>query len=168
MKKMIFICLIGCLIFACQQQQKPVDRDLAKSEISEVLDNLHNDMASMNVDGYMSYLTEDGIFCGTDENEFWDKEGLKNAMTESTPDSVNEMSFPLDKREIRLSADGKSAFVIEQYLKTGMFGPNLPMRIDYHLINTNNAWMVDVITMNFIPYNKDLPTIINALKEAKE
>ncbi len=164
MKKLIFLSLIVILSFSCQQTQKPVDTDLAKAEIAEVLDNLRDDMASLDVDGYMGYLAEDGIFFGTDESEFWDKSELRKQMS-AMPDSIHEMSFPLDKREIRLTADGKSAFATEQYLKTEMFGPNLPMRIDYHLVKTNDSWMVDVITMNFIPYNEDLPIIINALKE---
>ena len=167
MKKIIFICLIVFLSFSCQQKQEPVDKDLAKAEISEVLDNMHDDFAGLDVDGYTGYLTDDGIFCGTDESEFWDKAELRKQMA-AMPDSIHELSFPLDKREIRLSADGKSAFAIEQYLKTTMFGPNLPIRIDYHLLKINDAWMVDVITMNFIPYNEDLPTIINALGKEKE
>ncbi len=166
MKKLIFIYLIVFLVFACQQKQAPVDTDLAKAEISEVLDNMHNDFSSLNVDGYTGYLTEDGIFCGTDESEFWDKTELKNQMS-AMPDSIRELSFPLDKREIKLASDGKSAFAIEQYLKTSMFGPNLPLRIDYHLVKSDDSWKVDVVTMNFIPYNEDLPIIINALKEKK-
>ena len=167
MKKIILLNLIFIVGFACQQKPQAVDVDAAKTSITVVLDDLQKAMSRLDVDGYMKHLSDDGLFCGTDESEFWDKSGLIAIMTQSFPDSIQSMNFPLDKREIRLSSDGKSAMAIEQYLKTDMFGPRLPMRIDYHLIDNNGIWIIDLMTMNFVPYNEDLPTIINALADSE-
>ena len=167
MKKLFPLCLIILFSIACQQQPKPVDIDAEKAAINEVLDKINDAFNTMDIDSYMSLLDDDGLYCGTDASELMDKTALEKVLLETSADSIIKMDFPLDKRVIRVNPNGLSAIAIEQYLETGTFGPNLPLRAHYHLINNNGDWVVDFLSMSLIPYNEDLGVLIDALKEKK-
>jgi len=168
MKKLISFCLIILIGIACQTKPKPVDMEATNIAITEVLDKVNDAMKRMDVDSYMTFLSEDGLYCGTDESEFWDKKGLKKVQLESMPDSIQTINLLIDKRVIRITSDGNSAIAVEQFMETDMFGPNLPFRIDYHLIKEDDKWLIDFMNMSFIPYNEDLGTIISTLKNKRE
>ncbi len=68
----------------------------------------------------------------------------------------------LDKREIRVAADGNSAIVMEQEFFN--LTPKIQMRLVSHAIKTAGGWKLDFISWNLIPKNEDIGKIIKALE----
>jgi hypothetical protein len=78
-------------------------------------------------------------------------------------DTTVKFNFKIDKREIRISSDGNSAVVVEQYI-ANFISPKIPLRVDYHLVKNNDTWLIDYTSDNLIPYNEDLGKLNKALE----
>lgn len=73
------------------------------------------------------------------------------------------MKYSIDKREIRISADGNSAISIEQCIVKNM-SPKIPLRMVSHLVKTGNDWKFDFFSASLIPNNEDLGKLNKALE----
>jgi len=165
MKKLFFLLLIPVMFISCHHKTEPVDLEAAKKEVAETMEKFNAASKAKDIDGVAAFISEDALLCGTDKSEFWDKAAGMDMMSETLSNEDISMDYSIDKREIRVGPDGKTALVIEQYIMTDMFGPNLPLRSISHLVKTENGWMMDFFSWNVIPDNEDLGTIITALAE---
>jgi len=64
---------LAIALFACQQPNTATDQATAIKEIGNTLDSFNRAAARADFNAYFNYYTEDGIFCGTDATERWDK-----------------------------------------------------------------------------------------------
>ncbi len=108
-------------------------------------------------------MADDGLFCGTDPSELLDKKALSDMMTQSLADTTMIWSYSIDKREIRVAADGSSAIVLEQFTMPGI-SPKIPTRLVYHVVKASDKWMFDFISWSFIPKNEDILKLNKALE----
>ena len=111
----------------------------------------------------MILLTDNGLYCGTDSRELLDKAGLSNMMNQTLADTSLKVDYSIDKREIRIAADGNSAIAVEQMFFNA-FSQKMPIRIVYHLVKNNDNWLFDFVSWNFIPNNEDLGKLNKALE----
>ena len=94
MKKLNLILFVLVLAFvACQQPQiaappKPIDFDAAKKEVTSVLDTYHGAMKAKNASQMADLFAEDGLYCGTDPNELWDKEAFSDYIRQAFADTA--------------------------------------------------------------------------------
>lgn len=109
---LIFVVL---MMVACQPkiETKTVDVVAEENAVTTLLDNYHEAMYAGNVNEIMTLLENEGLYCGTDPLELWDKEALSNVMTETMADSSFTLDYSIDKRKIRVAADGNTALVLE-------------------------------------------------------
>lgn len=164
MKKIYFPMLVAMiLVTSCQMKTKtaPVDPATSKAEITKTLENMDAALNSRDVKTFLSFLTEDGLYCGTDPSEMWDKAGLSKAMTAMLADTTSTYAMNYDKKEIRLSKDENSANVLQQF--TTKWSKPLQLRQTLHMVKVDNKWMVDFSSFAVIPENKDISKITAAL-----
>jgi len=166
MKKTFYVLLVAVMIItACQTKTKivPVDTAAAKVAVTAVLDMYNSAMKAKDVNALMKLLTDDGLYCGTDSKELLNKADLSNMMNQSFADTTLVIDYSIDKREIRIAADGNSAIAVEQMFFKA-FSQKMPIRMVYHLIKNNDNWLFDFISWNFIPNNEDLGKLNKALE----
>jgi hypothetical protein len=77
-------------------------------------------------------------------------------------DNTSNYAIALDKREIRVSADGNSAIVMEQEFFNPT--PKIQMRLVSRALKTADGWKLDFISCSLIPKNEDIGKIIKAME----
>jgi ketosteroid isomerase-like protein len=168
MKNILYLLIAAMLIVAaCQPKSKTVPVDVAaeKDSISKNMEKMYAAYSAKDANTFLSFLTEDCLYCGTDSKEFWDKEGYSNLLNKMCSDSsYTPPAFTLSKREIRLGKSGNSAIIVDQLL-VGMWTEKISLRNVTHFIKTDNKWMVDFTSMSFVPNNEDLAKIFKAVEE---
>jgi len=166
MKRTFYLMLVAVIIItACQSKTKivPVDTAAAKVAVTIVLDKYNSAFKSKDANAIMTLLTDNGLYCGTDSKELMDKASLSNMMNQTLADTSLKVNYTIDKREIRIAADGNSAIAVEQMFFKA-FSQKIPMRMVYHLVKNNDNWLFDFVSWNFIPNNEDLGKLNKALE----
>ena len=136
MKTKPYVLLVVVLMMAaCQPKTKtePVDVVAAEDAVTAILDNYHEAMKAVNVNDIMTFLDNEGLYCGTDPVELWDKETLSNMMTETMADSSFTLDYSIDKRKIRVGVYGSTALVLEQFTMSAL-SEKMPIRFISHLV----------------------------------
>ncbi len=166
MKTKPYVLLFVVLMMAaCQPKTEiePVDVAAAEDAVIALLDNYHAAMIAGNVNDIMTLLDNKGLYCGTDPVEFWDKETLSDLTTEMMADSSFTLDYSVDKRKIRIAADGNTALVLEQFTMSAL-SEKMPIRFMSHLVKTDENWKIDFISWSFIPNNEDIAKLNKALE----
>jgi ketosteroid isomerase-like protein len=166
MKKIIYVMLLAVMaITACQPKTKtvPVDKEAAKVAVTALMDKYDAAFKAKEADTLITLLTIDGMFYGTDPSEIWDTKQISDGWTQYFADTSLKITYSIDRREIRVAADGNSALVVEQYVMSVM-SPNIPIRSIYHAVKAGENWMLDFISWNFIPKNEDIEKLNKALE----
>jgi uncharacterized protein (TIGR02246 family) len=166
MKRIYFLALMIMMIMAaCQPKPKtvPVDTSAAKTAISALLDEFDAAFNGSDASKMIASLTEDALTLGTDPSEFWDKKQISDAWTQAMADTTMKFDYTVDKREIRLAADGNSAVVVEQFTMP-FISQKIPVRNVYHVVKVGDNWMIDFMSFSFIPKNEDLEKLNKALE----
>ena len=92
-----------------------------EAAIARVLDDWHLAAAQADEARYFGHLAEDAVFMGTDATERWDKTAFR-AFAHPYFAKGKAWSFKAVRREVRLSADGRTAWFDED-LDTSNLGP---------------------------------------------
>jgi uncharacterized protein (TIGR02246 family) len=166
MKKTFFLLLLAVMmITACQPKTKtvPVDTAAVKDSVIKVLDKYFSALNARDTVTMFALLVNDGLYCGTDAKELMDKKALSSAMAQAFADTSFEMKYTIDRREIRVAADGNSALSLEQFFMKE-WSKKIPVRLVSHLVKTGDGWMIDFFSISFIPNNEDLSDINKALE----
>jgi len=161
----MFVAVI--IITACQpkNQTAVVDPVAEKDSIAKNLNTIYAAYTAKDIKTILVYLTDDCLFCGTDPNEFWSKEGYANLLKNMSADSSYvPPAFELSKREIRLDKSGNSAIVVDQ-LFVARWTNKIPLRSVTHHVKVDDKWMIDFSSMSFAPNNNDLEKIFHSVTE---
>lgn len=153
------------IITACQQKPKtvPVDTKAEKAAISALFDKFNSGFNAKDVNAVTALFTDDALSCGTDPSEFWDKKQLSDYLTQSLTDTSMSINYSINRREIKVAADGKSAIVVEQYV-VPTISPRITIRNLYLAVKADEHWMIDFISWNFILKNEDIPKLYKAME----
>jgi hypothetical protein len=166
MRKTLCILSIAVIIItSCQQKPKmvPIDQEATKVAVVSILDKYHSSMFKKDTNNMLSLLAENGLYCGTDSKEFLDKSAISNAMTQMFADTTLKVSYLIDKREVRIAADGNSAIAVDQFVMD-FISPKIPVRWVFHLVKTGDIWLIDFASLSLIPNNEDLGKLNKALE----
>ncbi len=135
----------------------------ARVAVTALLDKYNSAFKAKDMSILASLITEDGMYCGTDPSEVMDKKQTLVAFEQGFSDPSIVIDYKVDRREMLIAEDGKSAIAIEQlYFK--MFSPRMAMRIIYHAVKSGENWKFDFVSWNFIPRNEDIGKINKALE----
>jgi len=156
------------VLWGCNETPKTLsdaEKEGVKEEVASAVQKYHDETTAKNIDTVMSLFTEDGLYCGTDKDEFWSYTDLTNMMKYMMSDSANTLVYNIEKLEIKVSNDGKSAIAVEQYHMPHVFGENLPVRSITHLVKVEDSWKIDFLNWSLLPANQDLGKIITVLEK---
>jgi len=161
MKKIIPGLAISLVLIACQPTNSPSDPATTKKEIGIMLDSFNRAAARADFNAYFNYYTEDGIFCGTDATERWDK---KQFMEWSKPyfDKGKAWDFTAIDRHIYLAPDGNMAW-FDELLSTQM----KICRGSGVIVKQNNDWKLKQYVLSTTVPNSlvDTVTIMKTTEE---
>jgi|WetSurSiteA1Bulk_404760.scaffolds.fasta_scaffold03039_2 ketosteroid isomerase-like protein len=164
MKKIYLLSAIAVMVItACQQTPKtvPVDMEAEKAALKVLFNKFDSAFEARDVTTLASFLTDDALCLGTDPSEFMTKQQITDLWTQMLADSTVDINY-IREREIKVAADGRSAAVVDQYMMPGI-SPKIPWRNVYHLVKTNDNWMILFFSCSFIPKNEDLQRLNDAL-----
>jgi ketosteroid isomerase-like protein len=161
MKKILLPVALAIVLFACQQTNSKVDPTAASKEIGNTLDSFNRAAARADFNAYFSYYTEDGIFCGTDATERWDK---KQFMEWSKPyfDKGKAWNFTAIDRHIYIDPAGELAW-FDELLSTQM----KICRGSGVLVMQNNEWKLKQYVLSTTVPNSLVDTV-TIMKTAEE
>ena len=170
MKKYNLVLFLLALAFvACQQPQiaapppKPVDYDAAKKEITAMLDHYHGAMKNKDASEIANLFEENGLYCGTDPNELWDKEAFSDYIRKAFADPAVVINYTVERRKVRVSKDGIAAIAVEQFIDAA--SPKILVRVVSHLVKDSVGWKLDFTSWALVPKNEDLLKINTAVAE---
>ena len=157
--------IILLLALGCQPttEAEPVDLTAAKNAVNTVLDNYYEATEAKDIDTIANLLTDDGLYCGTDPEEFWNKEECLKLIEEMFSNESLVLKVSIDKREIRMAADGNSATCVDQYTWE-QISQKIPLRTIFHFVKIGDDWKNDFISWSLVPKNADLPKLDKALE----
>jgi len=161
----LVIFLVAFVLISCRTKTEvlPADLTAAKIAVTKALDAHWAAVKAKDADAVMALLTDDILSCGSDPEEFWNKNDLYNNIRQVFADTSLKTDITIDKREIRIAKDGNSAIAFEQmYVKPYSHG--LAVRTVYHLVKTNDIWQFDFTSVGFIPNNEDIGKLNKALE----
>jgi len=161
MKKFLLSLALAVVLFACQQPKTATDPANAIKEIGNTLDSFNRAAARADFNAYFSYYTEDGIFCGTDATERWDK---KQFMEWSKPyfDKGKAWNFTAIDRHIYLDPAGDLAW-FDELLSTQM----KICRGSGVVVKYNNEWKLKQYVLSTTVPNSLVDTV-TIMKTAEE
>jgi len=151
---------IGC---ETKPQIESVDLTAVENVLINQLDTFHSAMKANDIDAYKIFLTDDGLFCGTDPEELWGKEKLVSVMAEAMDNESIVFNYSVDKREIRVDADGNSATILEQFT-VKWISEKIPIRFVAHFVKIGADWKIDFFSWSMVPKNDDLNKLNKALE----
>jgi hypothetical protein len=164
MKKLLIVTalvLVAGIAFGQTSKTATVDIEAEKAALNEIMDKLDSEAKDGDWTVFVSLLTEDALFCGTDPSEFWNKQYFVDLSKQDSYDPTPELKY-IGDRKIKIATDGNSAIVVTQYIAPG-YSPKIPWRHVYHFVKSNDKWMILFINIAFIPYNEDIQKLNEAI-----
>ena len=162
MKKLL-IGLILVMLSTITFCQSKTSIEAEKATVADLFDKYYSAINEKDAATLPTFLTEDALVCGTDPSEFWNKEQITDAWTQGLADPTLEINITIGKREIRVADDGSSAIVVEQYILP-FISSKIHIRTVNYAVKTNDKWMIDFMSFNFIPKNEDISKLNKAVE----
>ena len=163
-KLLVFTALVLFAGVAFGQTSKTiqVDFETEKAAVADLFDKYYSALNAKDAAILPTFLTEDVLVCGTDPSEFFNKEQITDAWTQGLADTTLEINITIAKREIRVADEGSSAIVVEQFIMP-FISSKIHIRTVNYAVKTNDKWMIDFMSFNFIPKNEDIQKLNEAL-----
>ena len=164
-KTPLLILVVVMLMTSCQQKPVTVAVDpvAIKAELVTFMDEFNAAYMALDINKITALCNDNALFLGTDPSEFWNKQQITDLFLAQASDSTMKMEFKLDKREIMVAADGKSAIIVEQYF-VPLISTKIQVRCIDKVVKVNDKWMFDFISWNIVARNEDIPLLNAALK----
>ena len=153
------------LMTSCQQKPVTVavDPEAVKAELATFMDEYNMAYKAMDINKMTAFCTDNAMFLGTDPSEFWNKQQITDYFMAQGTDSTMKLEFKVDRREIMVAADGKSAIVVEQFF-IPLISTKIQVRCIDKVVKVNDKWMFDFLSWNIVARNEDIPKLNAALE----
>ncbi len=173
MKTKIVILLFAVFtLFACKTENEveievdntPIDFSALEKEVDAAADALYEATKNSDIDFVDSMFHENGLFIGTDPEEYWSKDTIMSIYKKMLEDTSINFDRAIGKRVINVDHDGKSALVTEQSYSDHI-SQDMYVRTVTRYINADGAWKIDYINWSLAPTNDQLRFIWKAFEE---
>lgn len=138
------------------------ESDAQKNAIGEVIDGFHDAAAHGDKDRYLGYMTDDGVFMGTDEWERWPrKPDFTDYVGGRFKDGVG-WNYRSVERHIRIADSGDTAWFDEVVYseQNGRFRGTGVLSLQ------DGQWKIAHYAMSFLILNEIWPDVIELTKQA--
>ena len=160
-------------LFACNNETEvelnntPIDLAAVEKAVDAAADAYLEASKNLNTDYIDSVYHENGIFIGTDPEEYWSKDTIMSLYKKLLEDTSINFDITIHKRVINVDHDGKSALVTEQSFHDHI-SKDVYVRTITRYINIDDTWKIDYINWSLAPTNDQLRFIWKAFKEKEE
>ena len=165
MKTIFYSILLAMTLFtSCQPKLKTVAFDpvATKENLTKTLDQMYLAYNTRNIQSFLSLMADDGLFCGTDSKNLWDKATYSKLMTSMFTDPKFAPNISVGHREIRFDNNGNSATIVDQFFFE--WNKQIPVRHIVHFVRSGDQWKCNFLSTTFIPNDEDLDKIFSAVK----
>lgn len=168
--RLLYLLALGLMFTACNDMDDDngettttnPNRGGDSTSLVAVIDSLHAAFKAKSLEQMNAHFAEQGTFVGTDPNEFWTRQQLNDYLSVAFKSTTESYNYTVSKRVTRLSDNGKSGIVIDQF--TLPFSPNLPIRSIAYAEHRNGKWSIKMFSWNFIANNSDVDKLNAAIK----
>lgn len=141
--------------------ENTIDTVKAKQELNAIADEIHSLFKTKDMQFVDKHMAKDGIYMGTDPNEIWSFDELRNYVERGFKDTAMKISdYTISRRHIDVHRT--SAVIVDQYMLPEITN-KVMIRSIGHARYENGKWMFDLYSWNLVPKNEDLSKISNAL-----
>jgi len=164
-KTLLLLGAVVMIMTSCKQKPATVAVDPAavKAELATFMDEFNAAYKALDINKMIALCNDNALFLGTDPSEFWNKKQITDLFMAQAGDSTMKIEYKLDRREIIVAPDGKSAIVVEQYF-VPFISAKIQVRSIDKLVKVDDKWMFDFVSWNVIPRNEDIPKLDAALE----
>ena len=129
--------------------------------IGEVIDNFHAAAAAADMDRYLGYMTDDGVFMGTDEWERWPKHPDFADYVAGRFAGGTGWTYRSVDREIMLADSGDIAWFDEVIFSE----TNGRFRGTGVVVKSEGEWKIAHYAMSFLIFNENWPEVVELTKK---
>lgn len=152
----VALCMFANTTFAGSDEEE-------KTNVSKVLDALHEAASKAEGERYFSLYTDDAIFLGTDATERWTMEQMKEWAIPYFAEGKG-WTYVMEERYIYLSEDQKTAWFDER-LMNEKYGE---CRGSGVLVKVNDEWKVAQYNLTFPVPNSIALEVVEMIKKATQ
>ena len=162
MKTNLCLLILNLFLFvACEKDETPkLDLKAEKTAIETLLNTWQT---ATQTNALASCMSDDAIVAGTAPAEIFTKQELVDMWTLYYSGQVPEHTY-IGEPTIKMALDGNSATAVEEYNMPSMSSV-LAARNTLHLVKSDGKWMIDFMSITYIPKNEDVPKIDEVLSE---
>ena len=154
MKYFLTVVLL-CINFTAIAQEPSEEQKIAST-----LDSFHQAAASANADKYLSFLSEDAIFLGTDANERWNKKQFSEFVLPYFNQGKGWLYVPVERNISML--EGESAAFFDEVLFNKKYGH---CRGSGVLVKTKQGWQINQYNLTFLVPNGVAMQVTEKIKQ---
>lgn len=129
--------------------------------IGELIDNFHAAAAAADMERYLGYMTDDGVFMGTDEWERWPKHPDFADYVAGRFAGGTGWTYRSVDREIMLADSGDIAWFDEVIFSE----TNGRFRGTGVVVKSEGEWKIAHYAMSFLIFNENWPEVVELTKK---
>lgn len=158
LSQLIFLALLFATTAVADSQNSELEA------INKVLDDFHDAAAQGDKQRYLDYLTDDGVFLGTDEWERWPKHPEFTDYVDSRFKDGVGWNYKSVERTVSMSASAEIAWFDEVLFSES----NGRFRGTGVLARQGGSWKVAHYAMSFLVLNENWDEVIELTRKTKE
>ncbi len=162
MKNIYLYLVLAIVISACQKKTEvKVDQATLTEQVNTFMEKNRKIWETNDTSALRGIYAEDLVILGTDPSELWNKNQYLDEWKKMIQGGF-EFKHSEIKRDIRVSKDGNSAMVSEQYF-IPMLSEKFQVRAIFHVEKNSDNWQINYLSWSVIPRNADIEKINAAL-----
>lgn len=159
MKNTLVLLSLFFTVYSCKTQEG-INQDLdSKTQVNQLINQWHKDVALFDYDAYFNKMTDDAVFVGTDAAEVWSKQEFQD-FSKPFFDKQQTWDFKPISRNLYFAKDTKIVW-FDELLDTWMG----VCRGSGVLIYQNSDWKIQHYVLSVAIPNEDMNKVVLAKKE---
>jgi len=160
MRKILFLASLILLLHSCNSTKDSLQTNLPKTDVNNVLNQWHKDVAQFNYDAYFDAMTDDAIFIGTDATEVWSKTAFQN-FSKPFFDKKQTWNFKPISRNVYFDTSNQVAW-FDELLDTWMG----VCRGSGVLVYQDKQWKIQQYVLSVAVPNENMNEVVAIKKES--
>lgn len=157
------------VLFLSSCQQKPVevqqvDTEAVKVQVNDVMDRYESALTAKDLSQINPFYSEDLLYVGTDPSEFWG--GRPSWIIGNRQLQIPRLPWTilLKSGKLKWLVMVTRRLLLNNYTRQKI-SSRIPIRFVYHLIKAEEGWLIDFVSVAFIPKNEEMSILNSALEQ---
>lgn len=159
MKNILVVIGLFFLIYSCKTQVRMNQNLDSKTQVNQLLNHWHKDVAQFDYEAYFNKMTADAVFVGTDASEVWSKQEFQN-FSKPFFDKKQTWDFKPIVRNLYFDKKNQIAW-FDEVLDTWMG----VCRGSGVVIHEGTQWKIQHYVLSVVVPNEDMKKVVSIKKE---